>query len=236
MLDTPEILIKDVQQLVREEKDIFNQIRRNPIVVGEFYEIGIVEHSQMVTFLGLLLAHRHDTLDVPQDKLEEFKELEAEFTKFLEEEDEKKLVSNLFAGYYTLYRSILAINTCGKPINQLLDEGLMNNDSMPLKQAVKFDPIAIASPQLSSMLMMAELQGKKKLRTELHNALKNPHSIERVPYPKLHHLVWALKEDGLYHDMSEIERYEFLHEKLGLYKVKAEDHFDSFSRLLRTWL
>jgi hypothetical protein len=117
----------------------------------------------------------------------------------------------------------------------LLEEGLRNNDLVSLKQAVKFDPVAISSPQLSSMLMMAEMQGKKKLRTELHNALKNPHKIERVPYPKLHFIVWTLKEEGLYQDMSEMERYEFLHEKPGLYKDKKEDHFDSFSRLLRTW-
>jgi molybdopterin synthase catalytic subunit len=99
LLDSPEVIQKKIQKIVREEKETFRKIKRSPVVVGEFYELGIIEHSQSVTFLGLMLAHRNDALDMPQDKVEEFKALEVEFSKFLEQEDEKELVSKLFGGY-----------------------------------------------------------------------------------------------------------------------------------------
>ncbi len=234
-LNVPGTIEKGMQKLAREEKDLFRQLSHTPISAGHFYELDIIELSHFTIFLGGLAMHLNNEIELPENVIEDLRDHKDEFPDWIDLEDVDNLKANLLAAYYTLNRSLHAINTVGKPINQLLEEGISRNDRGPLKQAVKFDPVAISSPQISSMLMLSELQSNKNLKRDLYNALKSPRKPESVPYAKLRYIVWALHREGLLEGMSEKERYQFLHEELGLYKSKDEDHFDSLNRMIRRW-
>jgi len=167
LLNVPGTIEKGMQKLARDEKDLFRQLSHTPLSAGHFYELDIIELSQFTTFLGGLAMHLNNEIELPQNVIEDLRDHKDEFPDWIDLEDVDNLKANLLAAYYTLNRSLHAINTVGKPINQLLEEGISRNDRGPLKQAVKFDPVAISSPQISSMLMLSEMQGNKNLKRGL---------------------------------------------------------------------
>jgi len=240
LLNQPATIEKEIQKMARGKNGLLRQIFRSPISAGHFYEYDIFDHSFLVTLLAGLVMHQGNVIELPEEALNELDDIKDELPEWIDLEDEGNLRANLFGGYYTLNKSIHAINATGKSINQLLEEGITRNDRGPLKQAVKIDPVAIDSPQISTMLMLSDVLGKKDLRNDLHNALKKPRIQANIPYGKLRFIVWALQEEGLLKDMSEIERYQFLHKDLNLYKNNedvedVEDYQDSLNRMIRRW-
>jgi hypothetical protein len=237
LLSHPESIEQHIRKIAWEEKSLFRKLCLTPISAGHFYELDIIEHSHFVIFLSALVSASTQGTELPDEMKEFLDEEKDNFPDWLDIDSDENLQANLFGGFYTLNKSIKAINAVGKSINQLLDEGSSKNDRSRLKMAVKLDPVAITSPQVSSMLMLAETLNKKDFRNDLHNALKKPYLKGFVAFAKLRFIVWALRKEGLLQDMSEIERYQFLHNELNLYKDNedGEDHQDSLNRMIRRW-
>lgn len=235
LFDSLPVIEKMLQESAQEDTELLQKLCCPPRSAIHFYELKFIDHSIFTSILGVCVNDLMDETKHSEAIKKSLKEEDVQLPEWLSLGDDENLPAVMFAGYYTLCRSIRAVHAIGKSINQLLEEGSAKNDISLLKLAVKFDPMTISSPQILSKLMADEVIGKKDMRQELYNALKNPHKIEHVAHAELRYVVWALHEEGLLQEMSEEERYQFLCERLGLYPGKSDDRFDSLQRLIRRW-
>lgn len=242
LLDSLPAIEKELQGSAQQDQELLRKLSSPPIGAVRFYELSIINHSFFTTILGICVNDLMDKTALADPIKQSLKEEDVQLPAWLDLDDKENLPATMFAGHYTLCKSIRAIKTIGRSIDQLLSEGAAKNDISLLKLAVKFDPVTISSPQIVSRLLQEEILGKSVmgknanlLRKEVYNALKNPSKYEKVEHPELRYIVWALHEEGLLQEMSEEERYQFLCERLGFYPSRSFERFDSFNRLIRRW-
>lgn len=243
-LDQIRLLVRLLDSLIADEKELrklapkninqFQKMSCSPISAGHFYELTLIEHTLIFFYLAGLTDFLKKVTTNPEMIEQAIEDEQVEPPEWMNLDDYDARFGTFFAALYTLNKSINAIKSVGKPINQLLEEGFIKDRSL-LKLAVKLDPVAITSPTISASLMLSDLMGKRDARTDMSSALKKPYKRRIVSHPRLQYVVRAMHDDGLLSDMSEEERYEFFCEDLGLYPATGEDPFQSLNRLIRRW-
>lgn len=242
LLDSLPALEKQLHDSAKQDQELLEKLSSPPIGAVRFYELNIIDHSFFTTILGICVNDLMDETALADPIKQSLKTEDVQLPLWLDLDDTENLPAIMFAGHYTLCRSIRAIKAIGRSIDQLLSEGAAKNNISLLKLAVKFDPITISSPHIVSILIQEEIVGKSVmgknanlLRKEIFNALKNPHKYEKVEHPVLRYIVWVLHEEGLLREMSEKEQFQFLCKQLGLYPSKSFEREDSVKRLIRRW-
>lgn len=224
---------EEFRKLLPSSRERIAEMCFAPVAAGHFYALDFKTHSVMMFFLAGLTDHLKDLAKNPASIEEFVNEQSRDIPEWINQEDTEMRLALFFACFYTLCRTIKAIQQVGQSINELLEAGL--DDVAMLQLAVKLDPLAMSSPHISALLTYEELKGSSKLRRKLSTALRKPYKRPVVTHAKLRYITRALHDERLLESMSEEARYHFLCEELNLYPNAGKDPFGSLNRMLRRW-
>lgn len=122
-----------------------------------------------------------------------------------------------------LFKSLECIQQYSEPMSVLVERA-GSGDREALRNLVRIDPSAIASPTVAKVISVAVMNGDRKLLKAVKGAFDSPR-VALAPYRELRFTEVVLAEAGAFASASREHIFEIVANKLGLYEQKKGDPF-----------
>lgn len=122
-----------------------------------------------------------------------------------------------------LFKSLECIQQYSEPMSVLVERAGLG-DREALRNLVRIDPSAIASPTVAKVISVAVMNGDRKLLKSVKSAFDSPRVV-LAPYRELRFTEAVLAEAGAFASASREHIFEVVANKLGLYEQKKGDPF-----------